>query len=337
MNTETRLTRVVASAAMAVAFFFTGCGGGDNNTSDIVAPGTLAGHSYNLQQTGDGATAVSFNSASDYTFQHTNGNIESGTYTATQNGNTWTATLFTDGGGQQIYGLAFASSSGGSYTRHLEGEADVSGTFTARSDAISNGSVDPSQNPVTGGAGAGDTTNGGLIQTDPGSTNGGNTSGSTGGSTTTPGGGTSAGSTNGATTGTTNGSATGNTNGGTVTPSSDYNGFAPVSIAGRTMSGTRTFTSTGPSGQTHVYTFGNGTFHDSDSPEESGGTFTYTASNSAATLDLQYTSPATFVGDSHHLTMTFSGKDQGTFQSTYNRGDGTTIVINGNFQIDSIQ
>jgi hypothetical protein len=129
----------------------------------------------------------------------------------------------------------------------------------------------------------------------------------------------------------------GGTTGDPITPSTEYNGNAPVSIAGRTMFGTRTFTSTGPTGQTHTYTFGNGTFHDSDAPEESDGTFVYNATRSHATLDLTYTGPASFEGDKHNLTLTFTQKDRGTFQSTYDRGDGTIITINGNFEFQPIQ
>jgi hypothetical protein len=102
------------------------------------------------------------------------------------------------------------------------------------------------------------------------------------------------------------------------------------------MDGTRTFTSTGTSGQTHVYTFASGTFHDSDAPEESDGTYTYSANNSSATLNLVYTGPATFVGDKHNITMTFTAKDTGTFHSIYTRGDGTEITIDGTFQFEPI-
>ncbi|HUS34289.1 MAG TPA: hypothetical protein VM680_02945 [Verrucomicrobiae bacterium] len=122
---------------------------------------------------------------------------------------------------------------------------------------------------------------------------------------------------------------------GEVTPSDQYTGNAPVSIAGRTMQGTRTFTSTGPNGQTHTYTFGNGTFHDEDGPEQADGTFVYNANKSHATLTLNYNSPG-FVGDKHDLTMNFTQKDRGTFQSTYTRGDGTTIIINGEFNFEPI-
>lgn len=140
------------------------------------------------------------------------------------------------------------------------------------------------------------------------------------------------------TTGSTTTAAT--TDGGSTTtgptPSNDYNGNAPVSIAGRTMLGTRTFTSTGPNGQTHTYTFGNGTFHDEDGPEQADGTFVYNATRSAATLTLNYTSPAEFQGDMHVMTMDFTEKDRGQFQSTYTRGDGTQITINGNFNFEPI-
>jgi hypothetical protein len=126
------------------------------------------------------------------------------------------------------------------------------------------------------------------------------------------------------------------TGGGSTTTggSGGYNGFAPNSLAGRKMFGTRTFTSTGPVGQTHIYTFNATRFHDSDPPEESDGNFTYAAGNSSAILDLTYTSPAGFAGDKHHLEMAFNERDKGNFQSVYTRGDGTTIVINGTFRIE---
>lgn len=138
------------------------------------------------------------------------------------------------------------------------------------------------------------------------------------------------------------GDTTGNTTDGTTTsgttsgPSTDYNGFAPVNISKRKMFATRRFTSTGPNGQTHDYTFNNGLFHDSDPPEESDGTYVYTPGNSSATLALNYTGPAGFVGDQHHLNLTFTEKDKGVFTSTYTRADQTQITINGDFQFDPI-
>jgi hypothetical protein len=124
------------------------------------------------------------------------------------------------------------------------------------------------------------------------------------------------------------GTPSGGSNGG-----SGYNGFAPNSVAGRKILGTRTFTSTGPVGQTHVYTFSSTKFHDSDPPEESDGNYTYAAGNSSAVLDLHYTSPSGFVGDNHHIEMNFTEQDKGNFQSVYTRGDGTAITINGTFVI----
>ena len=109
-------------------------------------------------------------------------------------------------------------------------------------------------------------------------------------------------------------------------------GLAPSTIAGRTMLGTRTYTSTGPSGQTHVYTFDSSTFHDSDPPEESDGNYIWTPSGDTAKLELDYTRPKFFAGDHHQLELTFTSETQGTFTSTYTRGDGTVIVINGTFE-----
>lgn len=111
-------------------------------------------------------------------------------------------------------------------------------------------------------------------------------------------------------------------------------GLAPSSLAGKTMYGTRTFTSTGPVGQTHVYTFTLNTFHDSDPPEESDGAYLYQPSGNTASLMLNYYSPAGFNGDSHELQMTFHTADAGVFQSLYTRRDGTVIRINGTFTLE---
>ena len=111
-------------------------------------------------------------------------------------------------------------------------------------------------------------------------------------------------------------------------------GLAVPSLAGRTMYGTRTYTSTGPVGQTHVYTFSVNTFHDSDPPEESDGSYIYTPSGNNATLQLDYHSPAGFNGDKHALTMSFHTESAGAFESTYTRRDGTVITINGTFRIE---
>ena len=112
------------------------------------------------------------------------------------------------------------------------------------------------------------------------------------------------------------------------------NGLAPASLAGRTMLGTRTFTTTGPVGQTHVYTFSVNTFHDSDPPEESDGGYIYQPSWNNAMLTLNYFSPQFFNGDKHELQMTFHTGDAGVFESIYTRRDGTVIRINGTFELE---
>jgi hypothetical protein len=110
-------------------------------------------------------------------------------------------------------------------------------------------------------------------------------------------------------------------------------GKAPSTLNGRALSGTRTFTSTGASGQTHVYTFNATTFHDSDPPEESDGTYTWRANGDEGSLVLNYNSPEEFSGDRHELELSFAREDGGTFTSTYIRRDSTAIVINGDFEI----
>jgi hypothetical protein len=111
-------------------------------------------------------------------------------------------------------------------------------------------------------------------------------------------------------------------------------GLAPASLAGRTMLGTRTFTTTGPVGQTHVYTFSVNTFHDSDPPEESDGGYIYQPAGNNARLTLNYFSPQSFNGDKHELQMTFHTGDAGVFESIYTRRDGTVIRINGTFELE---
>lgn len=109
--------------------------------------------------------------------------------------------------------------------------------------------------------------------------------------------------------------------------------LAPPSLSGRTLFGTRTFTSTGPVGQTHVYTFSATGFHDSDPPEESDGVFAYEPNGHRAALTLSYYSPQNFNGDRHELQLTFHTENSGAFQSVYTRRDGTVIRINGNFEL----
>jgi hypothetical protein len=112
------------------------------------------------------------------------------------------------------------------------------------------------------------------------------------------------------------------------------NGLAPSSLDGKTMYGTRTFTSTGPVGQTHVYTFSGNSYHDSDPPEESDGNYVYAANGDQATLTLNYTRPKSFDGDRHEWQMTFHTATAGNFESVYTRRDGTVIIIRGNFTLE---
>jgi hypothetical protein len=343
MSTGKNWRAAALVAGFGLAFFFTGCGGGGTDSSTF-APGTLEARSYDFSPNTGGQTAVSFTSPTAYTFQHENGAVEQGTYQAARDGNLWSVVLSSTTGGQQIYNMTFNNESSGTFVLKREGEDDRFGNFTARGTTIATdggasttgdtGTTSGSTTTAsTTGTTAGSTTNGSSTtgSTTTSSTTGSTTTSSTTGATTT--GATTTGSTTGTTTTgtTTTGSTTGSTTGGTTNPPIGYNGFAPTSIAGRVMEGTRTFTSTGTSGQTHTYTFGNGSFHDSDSPEESDGTFVYHGGKSTATLNLTYTGPVTFAGDTQQWTLNFTAKDRGTFQSTYNRGDGTTITINGTF------
>ena len=114
----------------------------------------------------------------------------------------------------------------------------------------------------------------------------------------------------------------------------DEQALAPNSLDGAVMYGTRTYTSTGPVGQTHVYTFTGSSFHDSDPPEESDGSYIYEPAGNHATLTLNYYAPRVFNGDHHALEMSFNTASSGTFESVYTRRDGTTIQINGTFRME---
>jgi hypothetical protein len=107
------------------------------------------------------------------------------------------------------------------------------------------------------------------------------------------------------------------------------------SLEGVKLTGTRVWTSTGTSGQSHHYTFNHGGhFHDSDSPEQATGRYSYQPHDGTASLVLDYTGPADFSGDHHELLLTFTSVNGGTFTSHYAKNDGTQITILGDFVID---
>ena len=117
-------------------------------------------------------------------------------------------------------------------------------------------------------------------------------------------------------------------------PQEPNDGLAPTALDGRIMYGTRTFTSTGPVGQTHKYVFVGQTFEDTDPPEEAQGIYDWDPSGDTARLVLNYMSPSDFQGDKHELQMHFATTQRGTFTSTYVRKDGTVITINGDFEFE---
>src|ERR1041385_1823359 len=154
------------AAAMAAGFcftlLFTGCGGGDGG-SDIVAPASLEGRSYDFSPNTGGQTAVSFNSPTAYTFQHEDSTVEQGTYTAARDGNTWTVRLGSTTGGEQVYDMTFASATSGNFVLHRGGEPDRFGPFTARGSAVSSGDVNTTSASTTGStAGTTDGSTGGA-------------------------------------------------------------------------------------------------------------------------------------------------------------------------------
>ena len=101
MSTEKKWRAVATAAAFGLAIFFTGCGGGDG-TPAIVAPASLETRSYDLNPNTGGQTAVSFTSATAYTFKHETGATDQGTYQASRTDNTWTVTLVSETGAKPV-------------------------------------------------------------------------------------------------------------------------------------------------------------------------------------------------------------------------------------------
>ncbi|MEW6157011.1 MAG: hypothetical protein AB1813_06235 [Verrucomicrobiota bacterium] len=110
--------------------------------------------------------------------------------------------------------------------------------------------------------------------------------------------------------------------------------FAPASLAEKVMELTRLYTSTGPVGQTHFYSFtADGSFHDADNDEQASGKYVYEANQAEAELQLNYEGAADFRGDTHALHLQFIDALGGTFSSTYLKNDQTVIVIDGTFRV----
>src|SRR5262245_28357928 len=99
MNTGKDLKAWIVAAGFAAAVFFTGCGGGGGGSGQV-APNSLSTRSYTLNETGDGTSAVTFTTGTDYAFQHPSGAVEHGTYTSARSGNVWTVSLVSTAGGQ---------------------------------------------------------------------------------------------------------------------------------------------------------------------------------------------------------------------------------------------
>src|SRR5689334_10230802 len=85
-----RLRNIVGLIALCgMAAFFTGCGGGDDDPApSTVAPGSLNGRSYTLQDASSGAIITFDPNANTYSITK-DGVTETGTFNPVHNGNTW--------------------------------------------------------------------------------------------------------------------------------------------------------------------------------------------------------------------------------------------------------
>lgn len=106
-------------------------------------------------------------------------------------------------------------------------------------------------------------------------------------------------------------------------------------IDGVRLAGTRLWTTTGTSGQTHYYTFhNNGRFHDTDNDEQAAGKYLYQRlTDKTARLVLSYEGPGDFTGDHHEIEMTFNSPADGVFTSQYTRNDRVKIKVDGKFDL----
>src|SRR5216110_1435660 len=113
MSTGMNWRAAVLAAGFSFTLFLTGCGGGGGD--GVVAPASLEGRSYDFSPNTGGQTAVSFTSATAYTFEHETGAVEQGSYEAARDGNNWTVNLQSTTGGVQLYQMAFANDSSGTF------------------------------------------------------------------------------------------------------------------------------------------------------------------------------------------------------------------------------
>src|SRR3954463_15095929 len=149
-----RLRNIVGLIAVcATAAFFTGCGGDDHPDSgnQSNAPASLNGRTYNLTDNG-GNTVVAFDqNGTAYTLTPNGGGAaETGSFTANQSGEVWTASLVGNGAAtNSTLTLTFTAPGTGTYTFDRPGEALVSGNFseqTTPGSTDTNGTTDGTTN-----------------------------------------------------------------------------------------------------------------------------------------------------------------------------------------------
>jgi hypothetical protein len=136
-----RLRNIVGLIAVcATAAFFTGCGDDDNNdgnTNQPNAPASLAGRTYNLTDAAGTSTIAFDANGTAYALTPSGGGAaETGSFTATQSGETWNATITNAAGDRtSTVALTFTGNGTGTYTFTAPGEAPVSGNFSEQGGA----------------------------------------------------------------------------------------------------------------------------------------------------------------------------------------------------------
>jgi len=142
-----RLRNIVGLIAVcATAAFFTGCGEDDspsgNNNPAPNAPASLNGRTYQLTDTAGNSSIVFDPAANNYTLTASDNTTESGSFTATQNGDGYNVSLVNAAGDtNSTLALTFTAPGTGTYTFDRPGQPQAAGSFAQTS-------TDP--NPTTG-------------------------------------------------------------------------------------------------------------------------------------------------------------------------------------------
>lgn len=304
-----RLRTIIGLIAFCgMAAFFTGCGGDNNDSTPApgVAPSSLNGRTYTLNDASTGAIITFSQDANTYSITK-DGSTENGTFTAQKNGNTWVVqTTDATQSTTSTLELTFSSDGVGSYVYRRPTGNPVQGAFNASSGSTTTGTT-TTGTTTTGTTTTGTTTTG--TTTTGTTTTGTTTTGTTTTGTTTTGTTTDGTTTTGTTTTgtTTTGTTTdGTTTTGTTTTGTTTTGPGTVNAPSTAPAQIRVHLTQGVLGGDYTINLMNGgtsgSFNITDGSVGSGN-YTYTPNGTSAHLRLDYTGD--YQGDYDDMTLYF--------------------------------